>query len=138
MKSDRTRLFPPSSPPLFPPSSPHADCAVGPAATADHRRERRAGSSVTLTRRPPRGVDRSRLHNWLRKNLAFQAAFNAGRKNLRQVIAHRLERLANDATECVGKAVREGDAKAAWRSSSGWTFAPCYLGSDDPAQAGGR
>ncbi len=71
-----------------------------------------AGSSVTDAAAAT-GVDRSRLHNWLRKNLAFQAALNAGRKDLRQVIAHRLERLANDATECVGKAVREGDVKAA-------------------------
>jgi transposase-like protein len=91
-----------------------------------------AGSSVTDAAAAA-GVDRSTLHNWLRKNIAFQAALNAGRKDLRRAIAHRLERLANDATECVGKAVREGDVKAALEIVKRLdVFAPRYLGSDDP------
>ena len=71
-----------------------------------------AGSNVTDAAAAA-GVDRSTLHNWRRKNFAFQAALNAGRYDLRQAIAHRLERLANNATECVDKAVRGGDVKAA-------------------------
>jgi hypothetical protein len=93
-----------------------------------------AGSNVTDAAAAA-GVDRSTLHNWLRKHFVFQAALNAGRKNLRQAIAHRLERLANDATECVGKAVREGDVKAALEIVKRMdVLAPRYLDSDDAAE----
>jgi hypothetical protein len=79
------------------------------------------------------GIGRRTLYNWLRQDYRFQAALNAGRKDLRQAIAHRLERLANDATECVGKAVREGDVKAALEIVKRLdVLAPRYLGSDDP------
>ena len=93
-----------------------------------------AGANVTDAAAAA-GVDRSTLHNWLRKHFAFQAALNAGRKDLRQAIAHRLERLANDATECVGKAVREGDVKAALEIVKRMdVLALRYLGSDDAAE----
>lgn len=81
------------------------------------------------------GVDRGTLHRWRRNDFAFQAELNAGRKDLRQAIAHRLERLANDATQCVGKAVREGDVKAALEIMKRIdVFAPRCLGSDDAAE----
>lgn len=79
------------------------------------------------------GIGRRTLYDWLRKDFHFQAALNAGRKDLRQAIAHRLEGLANDATECVGKAVRGGDVKAALEIVKRLDFfAPRSLGSDDP------
>jgi hypothetical protein len=67
--------------------------------------------------------------------LPFQAALNRGRRDLRQAIVHRLERLANDATECVGKAVRDGDVKAALEIVKRLdVFAGRHLGSDDLAE----
>jgi hypothetical protein len=50
-------------------------------------------------------------------------------------MAHRLERLANHATECVDKAVREGDVKAALEIVKRLdVIAPRYLGSDDATE----
>ena len=92
------------------------------------------GSSVTDAAAAA-GVARSTVHDWLRDNLPFQAALNRGRRDLRQAIVHRLERLANDATECVGKAVRDGDVKAALEIVKRLdVFAARYLGSDNLAE----
>ncbi len=93
-----------------------------------------AGSSVTDAAAAA-GVTRWTVHAWLRENFAFQAALNRGRKDLRQAVVHRLERLANNATECVNKAVREGDVKAALEIVKRLdVFSGRYLGSDDAAE----
>ncbi len=91
------------------------------------------GSSVTDAAAAA-GVDRSSVHNWLRKNFAFQAALNRGRKDMRQAIVHRLERLANNATECVDKAVREGNVKVALEVVKRVNVFSRFCGSDDPAE----
>ncbi len=93
-----------------------------------------AGSSATDAAAAA-GVDRRTLYNWLRKNFAFQAALNRGRKELRRAVVQRLERLANNATECVDKAVREGNLKAALEIVKRLElFSGKFLGSDDATE----
>ncbi len=48
-----------------------------------------------------------------RADYRFQAALNRGRRDLQQAVACRVDQLAADSAECVAKAVRGGDVKAA-------------------------
>ena len=78
------------------------------------------------------GVSRSTLYNWLGKDFRFQAALNRGRRDLRQAVACRADQLATEAAECVSRAVRDGDVKAALeilRRAN--IFAAARIGSDD-------
>jgi hypothetical protein len=80
------------------------------------------------------GVDRSTLHRWLRNDFNFQAALNRGRRDLQENFSHRLDRLNIDAAACVGRAVHEGDVKAALEVLKRLgTLAKSAVGSDDPA-----
>ncbi len=94
-----------------------------------------AGSSAADAAAAAAGVDRRTLYNWLRKNFIFQAALNRGRRELRRAVVQRLERLANNATECVDKAVREGNLKAALEIVKRLDlFSGKFLGSDAAAE----
>ncbi len=80
------------------------------------------------------GISRSTLYNWLGKDFRFQAALNRGRRDLRQAVACRADQLAADATECVARAVREGDVKAALEIlKRANIFTASKIGSDDEA-----
>jgi hypothetical protein len=81
------------------------------------------------------GVDRATVHRWLRENFGFQAAVNAGRRELRKGVQVRLERLAEKAAGCVEKAIDEGDVKAALAILKGLqVLVPVPIGSDNPAE----
>jgi hypothetical protein len=78
------------------------------------------------------GVGRTTIHKWMRVDFAFQAALNRGRRDLAQAVACRVDQLAADAAECVGRAVREGDAKIALQILKHTNaLAPRKIGSDD-------
>ena len=92
------------------------------------------GSSVTDAA-VAAGVARCTVHDWLRKNFAFQPALNRGRKDLRQAVLHRLERIANNATECIDKAIQGGDVKAAIEIVKRLDFFTSrHIGSDNAAE----
>jgi hypothetical protein len=93
-----------------------------------------AGSSVTDAAAAA-GVVRSTVHDWLRNSFAFQAALNRGRRDLRQAVLHRLDRIANNATECIDKAIQGGDVKAAMEIVKRLDFFTSrHIGSDDAAE----
>jgi hypothetical protein len=81
------------------------------------------------------GISRSTLYNWLGKDFRFQAALNRGRRDLRQAVACRADQLASEAAECVARALRDGDVKAALeiikRSN---IFTASRIGSDDETE----
>ncbi len=78
------------------------------------------------------GISRSTLYNWLGKDFRFQAALNRGRREMRQAVACRADQLASEAAECVARAVREGDVKAALEILKRVNvFAASKIGSDD-------
>jgi len=78
------------------------------------------------------GVGRTTIYKWLRIDFAFQAALNRGRRDLQQAVSYRVEQLAADAAECVARAVREGDVKAAMEILKRLNvLAPREIGSDD-------
>ena len=78
------------------------------------------------------GIGRRTLYNWLRTDFRFQAAVNRGRRELQQAVACRVEQLAADAAECVAKAVRGGDVKAALEILKRTdALAKSKIGSDD-------
>jgi hypothetical protein len=80
------------------------------------------------------GVSRSTIFNWLGKDFRFQAALNRGRRDLRQAVACRADQLASEAAECVARAVRDGDVKAALEIlKRANIFAAARIGSDDEA-----
>jgi hypothetical protein len=80
------------------------------------------------------GISRSTLYNWLGKDFRFQAAVNRGRRDLRQAVVCRADQLAADAAECVARAVREGDVKAALEIlKRANIFAASKIGSVDEA-----
>jgi hypothetical protein len=81
------------------------------------------------------GVNRWTVHAWLRENFAFQAALNRGRRDLRQAVLHRLDRIANNATECIDKAIQGGDVKAAMEIVKRLDFFTSrHIGSDDATE----
>ena len=81
------------------------------------------------------GVNRATLHRWLRENFGFTAAVNAGRRELREGVQIRLERLAEKAAGCVEKAIDSGDVKAALEILKGLqVLSPLSIGSEDPAK----
>ncbi len=78
------------------------------------------------------GVGRTTIYKWLRIDFAFQAALNRGRRDLQQAVSYRVEQLAADAAECVARAVREGNVKAAMEILKRLNvLAPREIGSDD-------
>jgi AcrR family transcriptional regulator len=78
------------------------------------------------------GVSRRTVYNWFRKDFRFQAALNRSRRDLQQAIGCRVEQIAADAAECVARAVREGNVKAAMEILKGLNMlAPQTVGSDD-------
>ena len=80
------------------------------------------------------GISRSTLYNWTGKDFRFQAALNRGRRDLQRAVACRAGQLAADATECVARAVREGNVKAALEIvKRANVFAASKIGSDDEA-----
>ena len=97
-----------------------------------------AGKSVTDAAADA-AVTRETVHRWLRENFAFQAELNRGRRELRESVQTRLERLAGKAAACVEKAIDGGDTKAALEVLKGLgASAPPSIGADDPAGAGSR
>jgi hypothetical protein len=93
-----------------------------------------AGRTVTNAAEAA-GVDRATVHRWLREHFGFQAAVNAGRRELREGVHTRLERLAEKAAGCVEKAIDGGDVKAALEILKGLqVLAPTSIGSEDPEQ----
>jgi hypothetical protein len=80
------------------------------------------------------GISRSTLYNWLGKDFRFQAALNRGRRDLRQALACRADQLASEAAECIARAVRDGDVKAALEIvKRANIFAASKIGSDNEA-----
>ncbi len=78
------------------------------------------------------GVGRTTIYKWLRTDFAFQAALNRYRRDLQQSVTFRLEQLAVDSADCVGRAVRQGDVKAALEILKGLNvLTPSKIGSDD-------
>ncbi len=81
------------------------------------------------------GVDRATVHRWLRDCFAFQAAINAGRREMRDAVCGRLERLAAKAADCLERAIDGGDVKAALEIVKGMgILAPNPIGSEDTSQ----
>jgi hypothetical protein len=81
------------------------------------------------------GVDRATVHRWLKDDFDFQAAMNAGRRELRRVAYDRLERLAEKAVGCLEQAIDQGDVKAALEIVKGMgILAPSLIGSEDAAE----
>ena len=81
------------------------------------------------------GVDRATVHRWLREDYPFQAAINAGRRELRDATYGRLERLAVKAADCLEKAIEGGDVKAALEIVKGMgILAPDPIGSENAAE----
>ena len=81
------------------------------------------------------GVDRATVHRWLREDFTFTAAFNAGRRELREGVQTRLERLAEKAAAAVERAIDNGDVKAALEILKGLqVLAPVPMGSEDPGE----
>ncbi len=71
-------------------------------------------SGATITESAKHGgVDRSTLHRWLRDDSGFQAAVNEARLELQQATQVRLAQIAAEATDVVGKAVQDGNVRAA-------------------------
>jgi hypothetical protein len=80
------------------------------------------------------GVSRSTLYNWLGKDFRFQATLNRGRRDMREAVACRADQLASEAAECIVRAVRQGDVKAALEVvKRANIFAAAKIGSDDEA-----
>ncbi len=80
------------------------------------------------------GIARSTLYHWLKTDFRFQAVLNRGRRDLQQAVACRVERLAADASECVARAINNGDVKAALEVlKRANVFAAAKIGSDDEA-----
>jgi hypothetical protein len=80
------------------------------------------------------GVSRSTLYNWLGKDFRFQAALNRGRRDMSEAVACRADQLASEAAECIARAVRQGDVKAALEVvKRANIFAATKIGSDDEA-----
>jgi hypothetical protein len=78
------------------------------------------------------GVSRRTVYNWLHKDFRFQAALNRRHRDLRQAIGCRVEQMAADATDCVARAVRDGNVKAAMEIlKSLRLLVPPTIGSDD-------
>jgi hypothetical protein len=89
------------------------------------------GKTVTEAAAAAR-VDRSTVHAWLREHLPFQAALNRGRREVEDAVVERLARLATDAADCVTRAVRDGNVKAALEVlKTQKLLAPRKIGSDD-------
>jgi hypothetical protein len=81
------------------------------------------------------GVDRTTIHRWLREDFTVQAAVNAGRRELREGVRSRLERLAEKASECVERAIDGGNVKAALAILNGLeVLTPTRIGSENPAE----
>jgi hypothetical protein len=93
-----------------------------------------AGKTVTAAAADA-GCDRATVHRWLREDHVFRASLNAGRRELRDAVTCRLERLAEKAAECVEKAIDDGDVKAALGVLKGLqVLAPAAIGSADPTE----
>jgi hypothetical protein len=58
-------------------------------------------------------VDRTTVHRWLKRDLAFQAALNRSKRDLRESVHARLMALADKAIECVSNSIRAGNSKTA-------------------------
>ncbi len=90
----------------------------------------------TITQASAAGeVARETVHRWMREDFTFQAAYNAGRRELRDAMQARLVRMAQRATEVVEKAIEDGDAKAAMDVLKGMgllTGKPESIGSGNP------
>ena len=80
-------------------------------------------------------VDRTTLHRWLKDDMAFQAAFNRGKRELRDAAHVRLMQVAAKAVDCVEQAVESRDAKTALAVLRGLGLLDGNpeIGSDDPA-----
>jgi hypothetical protein len=90
-----------------------------------------AGNTVTDAAAAA-GIGRTTIYKWLNGDCRFQAALNRGRRELQQAVAHRVDRLAADAADCVAQAVRQGNVKAAMEIlKSLKVLAPRKIGSDD-------
>jgi hypothetical protein len=81
-------------------------------------------------------VARETVHRWLREDYGFQAAFNRGRKELREAMQARLMALAGKAADAVERCICEGDGKMALSLLKGLGLLPeelVKIESDDPA-----
>lgn len=93
-----------------------------------------AGKTVTAAASAA-GVGRATVYRWLKDDFAFQAELNRGRRDLRRAAFGNLERLAAKATDCLEKAIDQGDLKAALEVLNRLRiFAPDSIGSEDPAE----
>ena len=96
-----------------------------------------AGASVTEAAKVAR-VDRSTVHRWLREDWAFQAAYNASRRDLQREIEARLLHIARAAAEAVEQAVKEGDVRTALAVLKGTGILAGerpVIGPEDPTEA---
>jgi len=95
-------------------------------------------SGATVTRAAEAaGCSRNSVHRWLKGDHAFLAAYNRGRKELRDATSTRLLALAEVAAGCVARAVDEGDAKVALAMLKGLGLLSgerLTIGPDDPGE----
>ena len=92
-----------------------------------------AGDTVTATAKHA-GVSRETVHRWWREDFEFQAAYNRARRELLETMQCRLLALADQATETVTKAIKQGDTKAALTLLKGLGLlpgTPARIGTDD-------
>src|SRR3954470_11486988 len=95
-----------------------------------------AGKTVTEAAAAA-GADRTTVHRWLKDDFAFLAAYNRGRREMREALQGRLMALADKAVGAVESAVAAGDGKAALALLKGLGLLPgraTGIGSDDPEE----
>jgi hypothetical protein len=91
------------------------------------------GASVTAVAASI-GVSRETLHRWKRENFEFVAAFNRGRREIREAASLRLQVAWSKAAENIAAAIDSGDLKASmllFRVFAVTTDAADAIGSDD-------
>jgi hypothetical protein len=95
-----------------------------------------AGKSVTDAAAVAE-VDRTTLHRWLKEDFQFQAAWNRGRRDLRQAMEAQLMAMAEKAAKAVASAIDAGDGKTALALLKGLGLLSgdrVSIGSDDPKE----
>lgn len=70
------------------------------------------GSSITAAA-VAAGVSRVTVHNWIKRDPVFRAAYNAWRQELHESARARLLKVLDQAVSVVGKAVDDGDIRTA-------------------------
>lgn len=96
-----------------------------------------AGGATVTAAAEAAGRDRTTVHRWLREDLAFQAAHNRLRRDLRREATVQLDQIVHRALETVRSAVDSGDVRTAQAVLKGTGLLPgtrSFIGRDDVAE----